>query len=278
MAKGLGLIGNFRGKFGNAVGYNLKDSNNKQTQGIRIYQPIVKNPKTYAQAEQRARMAPINWTYRMFKSIIDRGQEGIAYGNKSRLAWLRDAMKSFNGGWFEKGATINFPALVTMSKGSLNVAIRYDYSNMGMPTLVIGAHEGQISTFGQLSTQLLANYTALRAGDQITIVGVGIRSDSPYPDIISFLVDTTDETALPSDWEVDDNSMAIPPATGQYEAFTVIVSREGDAGQHLRTTSALICKNPSTKPSMTEAAKEKAIRSYMAAGTTTDWPQEPIEG
>ena len=277
MAKGLGLIGNFRGKFGNAVGYNLKDSNNKQTQGIRIYQPIVKNPKTYAQAEQRARLAPINWTYRMFKSIIDRGQEGIAYGNKSRLAWLRDAMKSFNGGWFEKGAAINFPALVTMSKGNLNVAIGYDYSYMGMPTLIIGKHEGNISTFGQLSTQLLANYTTLRAGDQITIVGVGLRSGNPYPNIISFLVDAADETALPSGWEMEDNMMAIPPSTGTYEAFTVIVSREGDAGQHLRTTSALICSDPSKKPSMTEAAKEAAIRSYMAAGATTDWPQEPIK-
>ena len=94
MAKGIGLIGNFRGKVGNMVGYNLKDSNNKQTQGVRVYQPVVKNPKTYGQAEQRAKLAPINATYRALKAIIDRGQEGKAYGNKSRLAWLSAAMKA----------------------------------------------------------------------------------------------------------------------------------------------------------------------------------------
>ena len=81
MAKGIGLIGNFRGKVGNMVGYNLKDSNNKQTQGVRVYQPVVKNPKTYAQAEQRAKLSPINATYRALKPIIDRGQESKAYGN-----------------------------------------------------------------------------------------------------------------------------------------------------------------------------------------------------
>ena len=84
MAKGVGLIGNFKGKVGNTVGYSLKDSNNKQTQGIRVYQPVVRNPKTYAQAEQRMKLAPINATYRALKMIIDRGQEGLAYGNKSR--------------------------------------------------------------------------------------------------------------------------------------------------------------------------------------------------
>ena len=53
MAKAQGIIGNFKGKVGNMVGYQLTDSNNKQTQGIRIYQPNVKNPKTSAQAEQQ---------------------------------------------------------------------------------------------------------------------------------------------------------------------------------------------------------------------------------
>ena len=90
MAKGIGLIGNFRGKVGNMVGYNLKDSNNKQTQGVRVYQPCSKEPKTYGQAQQRAKLAPVNVTYRALKGIIDRGSRSQAHNNKSRMA--KDAL------------------------------------------------------------------------------------------------------------------------------------------------------------------------------------------
>ena len=94
MAKGIGLVGNFKGKVGNMVGYKLSDSNTGNTQGIRVYQPIVRNPKTSAQAEQRAKLAPINATYRALKMVIDRGNESKPYGNASRIAWLKKALYS----------------------------------------------------------------------------------------------------------------------------------------------------------------------------------------
>ena len=75
MAKGTGLIGNFKGKVGNTVGYKLAASNNGQTQGIRVYQPIVKNPKSAGQAEQRAKLLAVNTTYRSLKMVSDRGNE-----------------------------------------------------------------------------------------------------------------------------------------------------------------------------------------------------------
>ena len=116
MAKGIGLIGNFKGKVGNMVGYKLTDSNSGNTQGIRVYQPIVKNPKTAAQAEQRAKLAPINATYRALKMVIDRGNEGLPYGNKSRLAWLKQAFKAEHMPWIEKGSVVN--ACVTLCVAS----------------------------------------------------------------------------------------------------------------------------------------------------------------
>lgn len=277
MAKGLGLIGNFRGKFGNAVGYNLKDSNNKQTQGIRIYQPIVKNPKTYAQSEQRAKLAPINATYRWFKAVIERGQESTPYGNKSRLAWLRDAIKEFNGGWFVKGAQITFPAIVTLSKGSLNVLVRYSYDSMGMPTMVIGSHASEITTYGALSSQLLANYPALKAGDQVTVVGLAQAQAGLYVYQQSFVLETTSAIALPTDWEVNDTTVTVAPPTGGLLAYAIIISREGDNGAHLRSTSKLVYNDRASIECMTETAKEAAISSYRTAGTSTDWPEVPAE-
>ena len=281
MAKGIGLIGNFRGKVGNMVGYNLKDSNNKQTQGVRVYQPVVKNPKTYAQAEQRAKLAPINATYRMLKMIIDRGQENKAYGNKSRLAWLKQALKDFNGGWFEKGATILSPAGCQLTKGTLIIPMSYDYDKdeEGMAFSVDFTGEAP-ATFGALSTALLATYPTLKAGDQITfgVIKGGSRAINCNPQ--SFIIDTASTVALPSTIYFSESTLVLQ--TSGYGAGMggfLILSREGDNGEHLRSNSSIVFRDYTTPMEWdTPEGKEKAVRSYMGATGTTDWPEEQIQG
>ena len=277
MAKGIGLIGNFRGKVGNMVGYNLKDSNNKQTQGVRVYQPIVKNPKTYGQAEQRAKLAPINATYRALKQIIDRGQEGKAYGNKSRLAWLSEAMKAFNGGWFEKGAAITAPALVPLTKGSLGNILSVSINSNGV-ILNDGPLEGSnISTIGALSVALMAVSSKIKSGDQITFVAVGSDTNSFNVQFDSIVIDTTSTEQLPSDLTVNEGALYYNPNVGTFIAASVIVSREGDNGQHLRTNASLIAGSEYPATTMGDAAKEAAIKSYMAAGSNSDWAEESLQ-
>lgn len=273
MAKGLGLIGNFRGKLGNAVGYQLKDSNNKQTQGVRVYQPVVKNPKTAGQAEQRARMAVINATYRALKSVIDRGQEGVAYGNKSRLRWLSDAMKSFNGAWYEKGALIGEPALVPIAKGSL-AGLTY---TMGDGVIGISCEnlvaDADVSTFGKVSTALKAGYPSLKDGDQITLVLCEDVNGALTAHVFSFEIDTTDATQN----TIFSAGAATLNCDGLGDGYVgaVIVSREGESGQHLRSTATLVVEAAAGQQAPFDAAsKQKAIASYMTAGTSVDWPVE----
>lgn len=281
MAKGIGLIGNFRGKVGNMVGYNLKDSNNKQTQGVRVYQPVVKNPKTYAQAEQRAKLAPINATYRALKGIVDRGQESKAYGNKSRLAWLKQALKDFNGGWFEKGATIVSPAGCQLTKGSLVVPMPYNYDKDEEGVTFNVTYTGEApATYGALSSALLATYPALKAGDQITwgVIKGGSRAINCQPE--SFIIDTTSTDALPTTITFSENVLvlhSLGPGSGM--GGFLVLSREGDNGEHLRSNSLILFRQSTTPPEWdTPEGKEKAIRSYMGAGVSTDWPEEPIQG
>ena len=273
MAKGLGLIGNFRGKLGNAVGYQLKDSNNKQTQGVRVYQPVVKNPKTSGQAEQRARMAVINATYRALKSVIDRGQEGVAYGNKSRLRWLSDAMKSFNGAWYEKGALIGQPALVPIAKGSLG-GLMYTKPLNGINITCPGLQsDTDLSTLGKVSTALKAGYPALKDGDQITMVLCGDVGGALAVDVFSFEIDTTDATQITA-FEAENGQLDYRP---EFEGAVgaVIVSREGESGQHLRSNATLVVNSEAAETAPFNAAsKQKAIASYMTAGTSVDWPVE----
>ena len=276
MAKALGLIGNFKGKLGNTVGYSLKDSNNKQTQGVRVYQPVVRNPKTAAQAEQRAKLAPINATYRALKMVIDRGQEGKAYGNKSRLAWLSAAMKDFNGPWFKKGEAIGCPPLTAITKGSLNVQIPVREGGTYIQIECPGVVAETTTTIGALSTAILAKFTALAEGDQLTFVQVDEVNGAMLSHVESIVLDKTSKAALPSWLIVVDNEIKVFGVSEFGSAGAVVVSREGDNGAHLRNTATLVPLANYSEDKLDPAAKVAAIESYMSQGANTDWAEESL--
>lgn len=276
MAKGIGLIGNFRGKVGNMVGYNLKDSNNKQTQGVRVYQPVVKNPKTYGQAQQRAKLAPVNVTYRALKGIIDRGQESKRYGNKSRLAWLKDALKAFDGGWFEKGAVITAPALVPLTKGSLpNLFPVANTADNCVITFATAAAQAP-ATIGDLSTAIKANFPQVEDGDQITFVDIHSTANGIEVSVESIVIDTTSTASIPTAFTAATGSLTYAPNGANMAAGAIILSREGDAGQHLRSTTAIQQAKGYDADLLADAAQEAATKSYMAGSTTSDWPEEKV--
>ena len=275
MAKGLGIIGNFKGKVGNIVGYNLKDSNNKQTQGLRAYQPVVRNPKTSRQAEQRAKMAPINATYRALKGIIDRGQEGVVYGNKSRLRFLSEAMKQFDGPWFEKGEAVTLPVKTNITRGSLpTISVEQVTTSTSQYGLLIDDTTG-LNTIGKLSTNLLEHNSYLKVGDQLTFV----KASATVTLIFSVVLDTTSSESL-SGFDEQDGKLTFNQSINEPDNLVyacVILSREGDNGQHLRSTTALTLSGEAAADThYTSTAKDAAIESYMAANGKTDWPEESL--
>ena len=277
MAKGIGLIGNFKGKVGNMVGYKLSDSNTGNTQGIRVYQPIVKNPKTSAQAEQRAKLAPINATYRALKMIIDRGNEGLPYGNKSRLAWLKQAFKAQHMPWVVKGATNPFPVGCQLTKGSLS-SLQYSVASDQIDITCEGVTaESTFATIGALSTALKAAYPTLKDGDQITIVqGGGIGNNIDFV-VFSFLIDATSTVAVTGFSGVADTIVYQGSLGGS--AGAIIVSREGANGEHLRSTEALVINSAELSSAPYDAeSKTAAIESYMSsASANADWAEESIQ-
>lgn len=278
MGKGVGLIGNFRGKVGNMVGYNLKDSNNKQTQGVRVYQPVVKNPKTAAQAEQRAKMAPINAVYRLLKPVIDRGQESKAYGNKSRLAWLRLAITGYQGMWTEKGKVMEYAPLLPLTKGSLGNPLSIDEMAGSISIDVEGLTASTTPKIGTVSTAILAAYPTLKDGDQITLVGIGVAGTTSEAVFTSFVLDTTSTADMPAGFSAAaDKLVYATPAFVSY-AIASIISREGANGEHLRSSATLTETAEYPGSSAQTTAKAAAIMSYMAASGTTDWPEEEIQG
>ena len=277
MAKGIGLIGNFKGKVGNMVGYKLTDSNSGNTQGIRVYQPIVKNPKTAAQAEQRAKLAPINATYRALKMVIDRGNEGLPYGNKSRLAWLKNAFKASQMVWIEKSKPVTEVLLCQLTKGSIVTSLSPEGGESFLTLSVAGVAAATTTTIGLLSTALLAQFTGLKNGDQLTFVAtIGINNGLQSV-IESIVLDTTSNVAIPSFITVEDGTVLFMSSFSQ-TAFAVIVSREGTNGEHLRSNSFLMMSGDYDVTVLNDTAKTAAIESYMSsAAVNADWAEESIQ-
>lgn len=277
MAKGTGLIGNFKGKVGNTVGYKLSASNNGQTQGIRVYQPIVKNPKTAAQAEQRAKLLAVNATYRALKMVIDRGNEGLPYGNKSRLAWLKGALKAEFMPWYEKGAVVTMPVGCPLTKGSLagvRATIGEDNITIDCPGATASAGT---PTLGALSTALLAGYPSLKAGDQITIVNCGEDGGVLGANVFSFVIDTT-SAVVANNFAIAADKITME-MVGGFGAGAAIVSREGANGEHLRSTTSLVINGGLAADAPYDAdSKAAAIASYQSsAATNSDWAEESIQ-
>lgn len=277
MAKGIGLIGNFKGKVGNMVGYKLSDSNTGNSQGIRVYQPIVRNPKTSAQAEQRAKLAPINATYRALKMIIDRGNEGLPYGNKSRLAWLKQAFRAANMPWIIKGALVNFPVAAPLTKGSLvgiPCNIGGEFMQIDCPHLTA---ETSLTTIGAVSTALKAGYPSLKEGDQITIVLLDAKTTGMDINVTSFIIDST-STEKQSLLGANTGKIDIDWFEGAGFG-SVIVSREGANGEHLRSTASLVGDPTAIAAAPYDAtSKTAAIESYKSsASANSDWAEESIQ-
>ena len=277
MAKGTGLIGNFKGKVGNTVGYKLSASNNGQTQGIRVYQPIVKNPKTAAQAEQRAKLLAVNATYRALKMVIDRGNEGLPYGNKSRLAWLKGALKSTQMPWYEKGSIVMFPVGCQLTKGSLT-SLNYTVQEDTM-TIQASAVTGEtvVNTVGTLSTALKDSFSFLKDGDQVTFVSINNNTSGLSVEVKSIVIDTTSSEVtdgfVPSSGEISYEPV------GGVTAGSIIISRQGDNGQHLRSNEVInIPSNVLEGVPYNATSKAAAIASYQAsAATNSDWAEESIQ-
>ena len=277
MAKGIGLIGNFKGKVGNMVGYKLSDSNTGNTQGIRVYQPIVKNPKTAAQAEQRAKLAPINATYRALKMIIDRGNEGLPYGNKSRLAWLKQAFKAEVMPWYLKGATVGYPVACQVTKGSLSgINSSIDGGVLVMACTGVTS-ETALNTIGAISTALMAGYPALKEGDQVTFVAIGPAQGTLASEVFSIVINTA-STEANSKFSASADSIEVSFNIGATFG-TIIVSREGANGEHLRSTAALQYEADTVAAAPYNAtSKTAAIESYQSsAASNADWAEESIQ-
>jgi hypothetical protein len=275
MAKGNGMFSNFSGKVGTIVGYTNKQSNNKQTQVVRSYQPVVRNPMTLAQATQRVKFAPVFWTYRKLKAIIDRGQEGVDYGNRSRYAWLKQALSEYTAPWYKKDALVQLPCLCPITTGSLGTIVPNSVGTNNIHTPFNCLQDGAYNTIGNVTESLLAVPQSLKVGDQLTFA----YGDEGETYIYSFILDPTDNTPVDMfSWYQGRLMYTHGKNLKGTSTFGLIVqSRKAANGSHLRSTSLVeLTANARAQSPYQEASRLPAIESYMSSTTNSDWPEEQL--
>lgn len=291
MAKG-SAQGLWKGKKGNSVFYKIKNSNNAQKQGIRERVYDVSNPKSTAQVAQRMKMLPAQRLAGAIYEIIKRGFEGVKYGAKSLQEFMKYALAMKSGFPATHKNEINvLPGRYLISKGSLptiDVMIDSNYSGVTVKSLK-GVDLGD--TFGDIAADLLNNNAFLKAGDQLTFVfALSSWSNTGTAPIVwlveSFYLDVNDNTPIAGTFlnymvlGGDEHIAFNAEDFGDYDYFcaaTVVLSREGASGQHLRSSQVLTVANYFDY-AFTPAAYAEAARSYQdSAVVNSDWPTDPSD-
>lgn len=296
-----------RGKVGNEIYYNVANSNNKDKQGVRVYQPNVKNPKSVAQCIQRMKTAPSVAFYRALAELLDHSWQGIPYGGRSTQHFRKLAMLMKDGyPYVLKGDNTPYPGEYQISSGSLvsPVISEYNPSSGKLTTNLAVSDTGLYnasldrSTLGEIAIDLINSNGFLQNGDQLTFIyclPVAKRARAEAPDLsqgvyykYARLVLNTESEYKFSDWVTasgfDLGTTGSDPAflqfTGGIAAGTnadgmpcggaIILSRppRSEGGAWQRSLTKFFCTPEYLNIMMGDAAYQAALESYQKETST----------
>lgn len=279
--------GNKKGKVGSSIFYTIKNSNNKVTQGERIYQPNVTNPQSENQRAQRMKLKPATNFYAALSGILDHSFQGVKYGAMSRQYFLQQAIGKTQDvfPYLLKGENKFVPGPYLMSKGYLNsLPWSLDSSVIEIAGNWVGDDVDE-DRIGAISRGLVSYSSFLQDGDQITLISVvekTIDNVSQFEPIIGrFLIDTNSEASF---------SEVVPNYTygGQNEscnfqptsigsqiklvAACVILSRKNVSGGEVwqRSTERMVVSDRVYEMYMSPSAYADALESYKRTAASND--------
>lgn len=171
MAKSLigGAFGWLRGSIG-AVTFTTSTAalDGKRRQVARQKVTEVKNPNSVSQILQRMRMAPAAKFYNALVGILDHSWEGVEYGAKSRLEFMRRAMQNDAAVYVPYGYKGFAPGEYEVSAGSLP---SLPWRNELSAQIEGATNLSNVTPLTQQVVDFLGDYGVL-VGDQITAVAV----------------------------------------------------------------------------------------------------------
>lgn len=286
-------MGLWKGKKGSSVFYKIWNSNNKEKQGVREYQPEVRNPQTNGQADQRMKMLAAQLVKGALRDIVSRSFQGIPYGAKSRLEFMKYALRAEIFPYLPKGWTDPVPGSYLVSRGTLApIGCIYEQSEPAfMFNFQCGSEVESTTTEGDLAAQILEKNSQFQEGDQLTFIGClmwdgfSIHFEWVYysiilnPDSTRVLRDIPgyDRAPIKNMTKGSINYMAMAGDADNLCSAACIHSRQGADGLFLRSTTELTIPleyNDNFESYFSAAAKSVARASYQTKtrSNATDWP------
>lgn len=172
-----------KGKVGGVVYYKLTDSNNKATQGARVYNPTVRNPQTERQQSQRAILKTISNMYASGKVLFDHSFQNKRKGGENAREFRRLNMQMLRAGII---------ADLGQSKKGNDATYRVCAPGTNMPVInpyIIsrGTYDQQLFTLGQDQDKDWGYILPAPAGNE-TVADYMTRNNILPGDIYTFVV------------------------------------------------------------------------------------------
>lgn len=244
----------------------------KKRQVASLKPTTIKNPKTVAQIMQRMKMAPAANFFLALSEILDHSWEGVPYGAKSRLEFMRRAMKNDPAVYVPYGYKSVAPGEYEISAGSL--------PSLPWRNATLNAAPESGSAYISTSEELSANHVeklkaaGINEGDQITFVAL-IANNGQYDTILSRII-----VGVGNNWEspTDDDAIVYDEGTflsiPNVAAFAFIVSRGKEASTAKRSNEKMLLVGE-YKNLLSLEAMNAAIASYQTQtaynSLNSDW-------
>ena len=282
MGKATGLSSQFRGKVGNVIGYLTKNRAGRYEQSVKGYQPVVANPQSFAQALARVPVGPTQRICSALLPLIQRGFEGVSYGDASKSEFLSYTLKYFRGPYLEKSYPYVVPGPVLLTRGSLNnVNILRINSDGFVCSLELPRNFSETSNIGELSAALLSYNLWLMQGEQLTFVYVLKHLDEYNYQFFSLNVNPNDTRSLTNYSFFKDSSfdslqvyLQSQPLDTEIVAAAVIRSQPYGSTSFRRSTTFLTL-SPNYPMFNTEDDVRRAVASYRDGEDPEDWEDDP---
>ena len=211
----------------------------KKRQVASLKPTSVKNPNSVAQILQRMKMAPAAKFFDAFSGILDHSWEGVPYGAKSRLEFMRRAMKNDPAVYVPYGYNSVAPGEYEISAGSLPSLPWRNALPIGSVT--------NIDTDSPLSSEAveMLNSYGVQNGDQITVAAMFEKSGLYSAELTRVIVgvDNEWEGGLSGSILINlDNTGEHPNGVqaGSAASVAVIVSRGSDAATAKRSNEKML--------------------------------------
>lgn len=266
-----GAFGFLRKSIG-SVTYRTSTSalDGKKRQVASLKPTSVKNPNTVAQILQRMKMAPAAKFFDALSGILDHSWEGVPYGAKSRLEFMRRAMKNDHAVYVPYGYKSVAPGEYEISAGSL---MSLPWRNVVEGEVEVGTKLFQ--TDDSLTTTNVDNLAKFGVvpGDQITMVSM-IPNGGLYDINLSrIIVGVGNMWDNPTDDPTQVFESGMMPAEG-IAAIAFIVSRGKEAATAKRSNEKMLLLGE-YKNLLSLDAMNAAIASYQTQtaynSLNSDW-------